>query len=76
MGYGGKIAIHPDQVAIIHEVFTPSTQEIDWARRVVPPFENSPSAGVLTLDGKMLDRPHLIQAEHVLALDEAVRSRG
>ena len=35
MGYGGKIAIHPDQVAVIHEVFTPSAQEVDWAKRVI-----------------------------------------
>lgn len=67
MGYGGKIAIHPDQVAIIHEVFTPSAQEIDWARRVVATFEGNPGAGVLTLDGKMLDRPHLVLARRLLA---------
>src|SRR5229473_3005281 len=67
MGYGGKIAIHPDQVAIIHEVFTPSAQEVEWARRVVATFENNPSSGVLTLDGKMLDRPHLVLARRLLA---------
>ena len=67
MGYGGKIAIHPDQVAIIHEVFTPSAQEVDWAKRVVATFESNPGAGVLTLDGKMLDRPHLVLARRLLA---------
>lgn len=67
MGYGGKIAIHPDQVAIIHEVFTPSAQEVDWAKRVVATFEGNPGAGVLTLDGKMLDRPHLVLARRLLA---------
>jgi citrate lyase subunit beta/citryl-CoA lyase len=67
MGYGGKIAIHPDQVAIIHEVFTPSAQEVDWARRVVATFEGNPGAGVLTLDGKMLDKPHLVLARRLLA---------
>jgi citrate lyase subunit beta/citryl-CoA lyase len=66
MGYGGKIAIHPDQVAIIHEVFTPTAQEVDWAKRVVATFEGNPSAGVLTLDGKMLDRPHLVLARRLL----------
>jgi len=66
MGYGGKIAIHPDQVAIIHEVFTPSAQEIDWAKKVVATFESNPGAGVLTLDGKMLDRPHLVLAQRLL----------
>jgi len=67
MGYGGKIAIHPDQVAIIHEVFTPSAAEIDWAKKVVATFESNPGAGVLTLDGKMLDRPHLVLAQRLLA---------
>jgi citrate lyase subunit beta/citryl-CoA lyase len=67
MGYGGKIAIHPDQVAIIHEVFTPSDGEIDWAKRVIATFEGNPTAGVLTLDGKMLDRPHLVLARRLMA---------
>jgi citrate lyase subunit beta / citryl-CoA lyase len=67
MGYGGKIAIHPDQVAIIHEVFTPSAGEVDWARRVIATFESNPGSGVLTLDGKMLDRPHLVLARRLLA---------
>ena len=70
MGYGGKIAIHPDQVEIIHEVFTPSAQEVDWARRVVATFESNPDAGVLTLDGKMLDKPHLVLARRLLARAE------
>ncbi len=67
MGYGGKIAIHPDQVAIIHEVFTPSAQEIDWAKKVIATFEGNPGAGVLTLDGKMLDKPHLVLARRLMA---------
>ena len=67
MGYGGKIAIHPDQVAIIHEVFTASDAEVDWARRVIATFEDNPGAGVLTLDGKMLDRPHFVLAQRLLA---------
>jgi citrate lyase subunit beta/citryl-CoA lyase len=67
MGYGGKIAIHPDQVAIIHEVFTPSAQEVDWAKKVITTFENNPGAGVLTLDGKMLDKPHLVLARRLMS---------
>ncbi len=67
MGYGGKIAIHPDQVAIIHDVFTPSAQEVDWAKRVIATFDGNPGSGVLTLDGKMLDRPHLVLARRLLA---------
>ena len=67
MGYGGKIAIHPDQVPIIHEVFTPSAAEVDWAKRVVAVFEGNPGAGVLTMDGKMLDKPHLVLARRLLS---------
>ena len=67
MGYGGKIAIHPDQVAIIHEVFTPSAAEVDWAKKVIATFESNPGSGVLTLDGKMLDRPHLVLAQRLMA---------
>lgn len=67
MGYGGKIAIHPDQVAIIHEVFTPTEAEIDWANRVIATFEGNPGAGVLTMDGKMLDKPHLVLARRLVA---------
>ena len=67
MGYGGKIAIHPDQVAIIHEVFTPSAAEIDWARKVIAVFEGNPGAGVLTMDGKMLDKPHFVLARRLLS---------
>lgn len=66
MGYGGKIAIHPDQVAIIHEVFTPTEAEIEWAERVIATFEGNPGAGVLTLDGKMLDKPHLVLARRLV----------
>lgn len=67
MGYGGKIAIHPDQVAIIHEVFTPTDAEIDWANRVIATFEGNPGAGVLTMDGKMLDKPHLVLARRLVS---------
>lgn len=67
MGYGGKIAIHPDQVAVIHDVFTPSAQEVDWAKRVIATFESNPGSGVLTLDGKMLDKPHLVLARRLMA---------
>jgi len=73
-GFTGMLAIHPDQVEVINAAFTPSLDDVEHARRVVAAFADG--AGVASLDGKMLDRPHLIQAEHVLALDEAVRSRG
>lgn len=67
MGYGGKLAIHPDQIAVIHDVFTPTADEVASAKRVVAAFDSAPGAGVVTLDGKMLDKPHLVLARRLLA---------
>jgi citrate lyase subunit beta/citryl-CoA lyase len=66
-GFGGKLAIHPDQVAVINECFTPSAAEIAHASRVVSLFAANPGVAALALDGRMLDIPHLRQAEKVLA---------
>jgi citrate lyase subunit beta / citryl-CoA lyase len=67
-GFSGKLAIHPDQIATIHSAFAPGAGEVDWAQRVVAAFGQAPQAGVISLDGQMLDRPHLLQAERILAL--------
>lgn len=67
MGFSGKIAIHPDQVAVIHEAFTPSPAEIAHARRVVGAFATV-GTGTVGLDGRMLDMPHLKQAQNILAM--------
>ena len=66
-GFRGMLAIHPAQLAIINEAFQPDEQEIERARRIVALFEAQPGAGTLALDGQMIDRPHLKQAERVLA---------
>lgn len=66
-GFTGKLAIHPAQVAHINEAFTPSDEEIAHARAVVDAFAAQPDAGVLSIDGRMVDRPHLVQAERVLS---------
>lgn len=65
-GFTAKAAIHPDQAAIINEVFTPSADEIAHARRVVELFEGGEATSVVALDGKMLDRPHLTMAKRLL----------
>lgn len=65
-GFVGMMAIHPAQVAVINEGFTPSEAEVEFARRVVELFEANPDAATLGLDGKMLDRPHLVQAKRLL----------
>lgn len=66
-GFVGMMAIHPSQVAAINEAFTPSSAEIAQARDIVSLFEQHPGAGVLALDGKMVDAPHLAQARRILA---------
>ena len=65
-GFTGKIAIHPDQVAPINEVFTPSAAEVAHAKAVVGAFEGAGNMGVASLDGMMLDMPHLKLADRVL----------
>jgi citrate lyase subunit beta / citryl-CoA lyase len=70
-GFAGKLAIHPAQVPIINAAFTPSSDELQHAEAIVAAFEAHPNAGVLSVDGKMVDRPHLVQARRVL--ERAVR---
>jgi citrate lyase subunit beta/citryl-CoA lyase len=65
-GFTGKLAIHPAQVAVINAAFTPSADDVRHAEEIVAAFEAQPNAGVLSVDGKMVDRPHLVQAKRVL----------
>ena len=67
-GFRARIAIHPDQVAVINEAFSPSEAELAHARRVVEAFAQQPDAGTIALDGAMLDLPHLKQARRTLGL--------
>ena len=73
-GFSGMMAIHPDQVGIINAAFTPSDSDVAYARRVVEAFASG--AGVAQLDGKMLDKPHLNQARHVLELARVTSIRS
>ena len=66
-GFTGKLAIHPDQIAPINAAFTPSADDIAHAEKIVAAFEADPAAGVLSVDGQMVDRPHLTQAMALLA---------
>jgi citrate lyase subunit beta/citryl-CoA lyase len=66
-GFTGMMAIHPDQVPVINAAFTPTEAQIAHARAIVAAFEASPGSGALSLDGKMIDRPHLLQAQRTLA---------
>ncbi|HTO05621.1 MAG TPA: CoA ester lyase [Myxococcota bacterium] len=74
-GFTGKIAIHPDQVPVIQQAFSPSEAEVAHARRVVAAFRASPGVGTVGLDGQMLDMPHLKQAERVLQIAGASERR-
>jgi citrate lyase subunit beta/citryl-CoA lyase len=69
-GFGAKAAIHPGQVDVINEAFAPSPAEKDWAHRVVAAFKSGD--GVATLDGRMLDRPHLKLARRILSFASAL----
>ncbi len=66
-GFSGMLAIHPAQVPVINDAFTPREEDIDRARAIVNAFSANPGAGTLQLDGRMIDQPHLEQARRLLA---------
>jgi citrate lyase subunit beta/citryl-CoA lyase len=66
-GFTGMMAIHPDQVAIINQAFTPGEEEVARAKRIVALFAANPELGTIGMDGEMLDVPHLKRAQAVLA---------
>ena len=66
-GFTGKLAIHPDQIAPINAAFTPSADDIALAEEIIAAFAADPLAGVLSVGGRMVDRPHLTQAQALLA---------
>ena len=65
-GFTGKLAIHPDQVDPINAAFLPTAAELTRAQRVIAAFAAAPGAGVVNLDGQMIDRPHWVQARRIL----------
>ena len=74
-GFGGMLAIHPAQVAAINDAFLPSDAEIERAEKIVALFAANPDAGALGLDGEMIDRPHLKQAQRIVELAAAIRGK-
>jgi citrate lyase subunit beta / citryl-CoA lyase len=66
-GFTGKMAIHPDQVAHINAAFTPNAADIAWAKDIAALFAANPGAGALSLRGQMIDKPHALHAERILA---------
>jgi citrate lyase subunit beta/citryl-CoA lyase len=73
-GFSGKLAIHPDQIAAINTAFAPTDAEREHALRVVAAFATAPASGVASLDGRMIDRPHLLQAQRILAVAQRARN--
>jgi citrate lyase subunit beta / citryl-CoA lyase len=69
-GFTGRMAIHPAQVPIINEVFTPAEKAVEHARAVIAAFAATPGAGVVGIGGVMYDRPHLVRAQQLLARAE------
>ncbi|KTE22072.1 citrate lyase [Sphingopyxis sp. H050] len=67
-GFTGMMAIHPSQVEAINAAFTPADEEVQRAQAIVDAFAANPGVGVLQVDGKMVDAPHLKQAQHILSL--------
>lgn len=74
-GFTGMLAIHPAQVPVINDAFAPTAEELQQAQRIVELFAANPDAGTLALDGSMIDRPHLLQAERTVALADAINKR-
>lgn len=75
-GFSGMLAIHPAQVGIINDAFMPTTAELENAERIVELFAANPGAGTIGMDGKMIDRPHLVQALRLLAIARQAETKG
>ena len=65
-GFSGMLAIHPAQVDVINKAFDPTADELERAALIIRLFDETPGAGTVALDGKMIDRPHLLQARRLL----------
>ena len=73
-GFSGMLAIHPAQVDVINAALVPSRAEIEYAERIVALFDENPGAGTIGMDGRMIDRPHLVQARRLLKLAQRQES--
>ncbi|MFN0218367.1 MAG: HpcH/HpaI aldolase/citrate lyase family protein [Hyphomicrobium sp.] len=77
LGMDGKTLIHPSQVEPCNEVFSPTEDEVAWAQKIIKAFEDPENArkGVITVDGKMVERLHLVMARRVAAIAQAINAR-
>ena len=67
IGFGGKLCIHPKQVSIVKQAFTPTEEEISWAKRVIE-ADLASKGGAIKLDGRMIDRPVVLLAQRTIAI--------
>lgn len=67
-GFGAKAVIHPSHVDPVNRAFTPKPEEVAWAKQVIAAFANNPGAGVVKIDGKMIDKPHERAARKIMAM--------
>ncbi|CAG0887136.1 unnamed protein product [Darwinula stevensoni] len=76
MGFTGKQAIHPSQIPIIHDAFSPSEDKIQWATRLIQEFQRNQELGkgAFVFDGKMIDMPLLLQAKGIIHLAEGIKT--
>ena len=75
LGFVGKAAIHPTQVSVIHEAFSPTAEEIAWARKVVAAYEGN-AGGVLLVEGQLIERPVVRAAQRTLQMATSGRARA
>jgi citrate lyase subunit beta-like protein len=78
MGYTGKQIIHPNQIKIVHDAFSPSTSSIEWAKGLISAFNEHEGAGkgAFTYRGKMIDKPLLLQAQNIMKMNEILLSHN
>lgn len=78
LGMDGKTLIHPSQVGPCNEIFSPTEEEVDWSRKIITAFDEPENAykGVITVEGKMVERLHLVMARRTVAIAEAIDAMG
>jgi citrate lyase subunit beta/citryl-CoA lyase len=76
LGFRGKMAIHPAQVPVINEVFSPSADEVDRARRLMTAFDAAEGEGVIRVDDQMVEAPVVLRARRLISVAEAIAKRA
>ena len=71
LGFSGKGSIHPKQIGILNEVFTPSQEEINYAKKIVDQF-NASNTGLVVIDGKLIEKPVLREMQRKILIAEKI----